>query len=157
MNLTSGCGIKHDLWLADVERKGFASTLEINIFDLWNIKRNNRQNIWEKISKIEQSETVDDDTLEKMAKALGVSVEAIKNFSEQAIFNNINTFHDSSSLNDHSALFNYQCTFNPIDKWIESIEENKRLHEENKNLYEELLKSEREKVAMLQQLLEGKK
>lgn len=111
----------------------------------------------QKISKIEQSETVDDDTLDKVAKALGVSVEAIKNFSEQAIFNNINTFHDSSSLNDHSALFNYQCTFNPIDKLVESLEENRRLQEENKKLYEELLKSEREKVAILQKLLDEKK
>lgn len=110
----------------------------------------------QKISKIEQSETVNDDTLEKVANALGVSVEAIKNFNEQAIFNNINTFHDSSSLNDHSALFNYQCNFNPIDKLIGSMEENKRLQEENKKLYEELLKSEREKVAILKEQL-GKK
>ncbi|WP_346760036.1 helix-turn-helix domain-containing protein [Agaribacillus aureus] len=109
------------------------------------------------ISKIEQSDKVDDNTLEKVSKALGVNVEAIKNFSEQAIFNNINTFHDSSSLNDHSALFNYQCTFNPIDKLVGSLEENKRLQEANKKLYEELLKSEREKVVMLQKLLEEKK
>ena len=41
----------------------------------------------QRISKIEQSETVDDDILEKVAEALGVSSEAIKNFNEDAIFN----------------------------------------------------------------------
>jgi transcriptional regulator with XRE-family HTH domain len=90
------------------------------------------------ISKLEQSENVEDETLEKVAKVLGVSPEAIKNFSEEAIFNNINTFHDNSSLNDYSSLLNYQCTFNPIDKIVE--------------LYERLLKSEQEK----NELLKGK-
>jgi len=87
------------------------------------------------ISKLEQSENVEDETLEKVAKVLGVSPEAIKNFSEEAIFNNINTFHDNSSLNDYSSLLNYQCTFNPIDKIVE--------------LYERLLKSEQEKNELL--------
>jgi transcriptional regulator with XRE-family HTH domain len=90
------------------------------------------------ISKLEQSENVEDETLEKVAKVLGVSPEAIKNFSEEAIFNNINTFHDNSSLNDYSSLLNYQCTFNPIDKIVE--------------LYERLLKSEQDK----NELLKGK-
>ena len=90
------------------------------------------------ISKLEQSENVEDETLEKVAKVLGVSPEAIKSFSEEAIFNNINTFHDNSSLNDYSSLLNYQCTFNPIDKIVE--------------LYERLLKSEQEK----NELLKGK-
>ena len=85
------------------------------------------------VSKMEQSEQIDDDRLQKVAGALGVSVEAIRNFSEEALFNNINnTFHD------HSALINYQ--FNPIEKVVE--------------LYERLLKSEQEKVAMLQALLD---
>jgi transcriptional regulator with XRE-family HTH domain len=43
------------------------------------------------ISKIEQSETVEEETLDKVAKALGVTSQAIRNFSEDAI---INYFHD---------------------------------------------------------------
>ena len=39
--------------------------------------------------------------------------------------------------------------FNPLEKWLEALEENKRL-------YEALLKSEREKVAMLEELLREK-
>lgn len=85
------------------------------------------------VSKMEQSEKIDEDKLQKVAGILGVSVEAIRNFSEEALFNNIsNTFHD------HSALINYQ--FNPIEKVVE--------------LYERLLKSEQEKVAMLQAQLD---
>jgi transcriptional regulator with XRE-family HTH domain len=80
------------------------------------------------VSKMESSEQVDPERLEKVASVLGVSLEALRNFSEEALFNNINNvFHD------HSALVNYQ--FNPIDKIVE--------------LYERLLKSEREKVEML--------
>ncbi len=36
------------------------------------------------ISNIENSETVEDDKLELIAKELGVSAEAIKNFSDEA-------------------------------------------------------------------------
>ncbi len=88
------------------------------------------------VSKMEKSEEVDDDQLQKVADILGVSPETIRNFSEEALFNNINnTFHD------HSSLINYQ--FNPIEKVVE--------------LYEQLLKSEREKVAMLQAMLDRHK
>lgn len=73
------------------------------------------------ISKIEQSEAVEEETLDKVAKALGVTAQTIKNFSEDAI---INYFHDQS-------YFNYQCTFNPLDKVIE--------------LYERLLQAEKDK------------
>jgi len=72
------------------------------------------------VSRLEQSETIDDEKLQLVANALEISVDAIKNFDENAIFSNINsnhTFHDSSSLNN-----NYHCTFNPIDKIIELYE-----------------------------------
>src|SRR6202000_2603384 len=69
------------------------------------------------VSKIEQSAQVEEDALEKIAKILGVSTEAIKGFSEEAVFNIIsNTFHNTSS--DNSTLIasslNYQPTFNTI-------------------------------------------
>lgn len=83
------------------------------------------------ISKIEQSAEVEESALEKIATVLGVTAEAIKSFSEEAVFNIIgNTFTDSSSNNN-----NYLCTINPIEKIIE--------------LYERLLASEREKIELL--------
>ncbi len=83
------------------------------------------------ISKIEQSGEVEEDALSKVAKVLGLTPEAIKGFSEEAVFNIIaNTFTDNSSNNN-----NYLCTFNAVDKVVE--------------LYERLLASEREKVELL--------
>lgn len=87
------------------------------------------------VSKMEQSEQLEDEALEKIAKVLGVPAAAIKEFNEEAVFNIIsNSFSDNSSNNN-----NYLCTINPLEKIVE--------------LYERLLASEREKL----ELLRGKK
>jgi transcriptional regulator with XRE-family HTH domain len=92
------------------------------------------------ISAIENSETVDEQKLIEIAKALEVSVEAIKNFSEEAVLNIIgNTYHDNGIVN---AGLNYNCTFNPLDKVVE--------------LYERLVQAEKDKVEYLEKLLNGK-
>jgi len=91
------------------------------------------------ISKIEQSEEVEASTLEKVATALGVTVEGIKNFSEEGMLNYFNTFNKEVN---HSFNAYHNCTINPLDRLIEALEE-------NKNLYERLLASEREKVEIL--------
>jgi len=92
------------------------------------------------ISKIEQSAEVEEDALIKIAKVLGLTADAIKNFSEEAVFNIIgNTYHDNS------ASLNYQCSFNPIDKIVE-------LYNEKVALLERLLQAEKEK----NELLKGK-
>ncbi|URM35225.1 helix-turn-helix domain-containing protein [Flavobacterium anhuiense] len=89
------------------------------------------------VSNIEASENVDDEKLNQIAKALDVSVEAIKNFSEEAVFNIIgNTFQDQS------AVYNCNCTFNPLDKVVE--------------LYERLVQAEKDKVEYLEKLLDKK-
>ena len=93
------------------------------------------------VSKIEQSETIDEEMLNQISKILGVSAEGIKNFSEDAVFNYFNNFNDNSV--NHGPFNNNQCTFNPLDKLVE-------LFEEHKKLYERLLQSEREKVELLQ-------
>jgi transcriptional regulator with XRE-family HTH domain len=48
------------------------------------------------VSRMEQSEEVERERLEKVAKILGVSPDTIKNFSEEAVVNYFNTFHDNS-------------------------------------------------------------
>ncbi|GEP52800.1 transcriptional regulator [Flavobacterium noncentrifugens] len=78
------------------------------------------------ISIMENSETIEDDKLQDVAKALGVSVEAIINFSEEGVINYFNSFN---SFNDSEATFNNHCTFNPLDKLIEAYEENRKLYE----------------------------
>lgn len=91
------------------------------------------------ISALEQKEALDREMLEKVAKALKVSPEAIKNFNEDTLVTNI-----SCNFNDHSANVNYN--FNPLDRLMEALEENKKL-------YERLLQSEKEKVALLEKML----
>ena len=97
------------------------------------------------ISAIENSETIEEERLVEVAKALGVTVEAIKNFSEEAAINYFNTFNESP--NNYFGLNN--CTFNLLDKLMETVEENKKL-------YERLLKAEQDKIEYLEQLLKGK-
>ena len=92
-----------------------------------------------RVSLLEQKEVIEEDILNQVAQILKVPVEAIKNFTEEAVFNIIgNTVNN----HDQAAFFNYYPTFNPIDKVIE-------LFEENKKLYERLLASEQEKVEIL--------
>ncbi|URC11743.1 helix-turn-helix domain-containing protein [Flavobacterium sp. B183] len=95
------------------------------------------------ISIIENSETVDEEKLIQIAKALGVTVEAIKNFSEEAVFNIIgNTVNN----HDNAGFFQYQPTFNPLDKLIETFQEKEKL-------YERLLQAEKDKIEYLEKLL----
>ncbi|WP_338840907.1 helix-turn-helix transcriptional regulator [Flavobacterium ginsenosidimutans] len=93
------------------------------------------------ISGIENSETVDQEKLAKIAKALGVTVDAIENFSEEAVFNFFNNFYDNSSISGAQGI-NNSCTFNPLDKVVE--------------LYERLVKAEKDKNEYLEKLLKGK-
>jgi transcriptional regulator with XRE-family HTH domain len=98
------------------------------------------------ISTLEGTENIDDEKLNRIAEALGVSVETIKNFSDEAVFNIIG---NTVTNHDNSALFQFHPTFNPIDKLIES-------YDENKKLYERLLESEKEKLSYLEKLLKEK-
>lgn len=97
------------------------------------------------VSNMEGSEIVDEEKLIAIAEVLGVSVEGIKNYSDEAVFNIIgNTYHNTSS--DNSTLIassmNYQPTFNTIEKIVE--------------LYERLVQAEKDKVEYLEKLLKGK-
>lgn len=95
------------------------------------------------VSAMENSETIDDSKLAEVAKALGVSVEAIKNFTEENMINYFNSFYDNSTSTGINGMFNpTHCTFNPLDKVIE--------------LYERMLQSEKEKIEYLEKLLKEK-
>jgi len=95
------------------------------------------------VSRMEQSENVEEEMLQKVAKVLEVSAEAIKNYSDEAVIYNIQNNYEGSSSN-YSGL--YHCNFNPVDKLLDAVEENKKL-------YERLLESEREKVELLKKLI----
>ena len=101
------------------------------------------------VSLMEQSETVEDEKLEHVAKVLGVTREAIENFYEELAINYFNTFNDNSFSNSQGTFHPNNCTFNPLDKLVEA-------YEENKKLYERLLAAEKEKVSYLEKLLDKK-
>jgi transcriptional regulator with XRE-family HTH domain len=112
--------------------------LALELGDDWNQK---------KISLLESKERIDDNLLEQVANALHVTPEAIKSFNDEVAINIV-----SSTLNDNAGSINNSCTltFNPIERWLEAMDENKKL-------YERLLQSEREKVELLEKVLEFKK
>lgn len=92
------------------------------------------------ISNLEASETIDQEKLIEIAKALEVTVEAIENFSEENVINYFNTFNEA--VNHGHFGNNNQCTFNPLDKVVE--------------LYERLIQAEKEKNEYLERMLGGK-
>lgn len=100
------------------------------------------------VSNIEKSAAIEADLLAQVAEILGVTPEAIENFSEEAVFNIINNFNDNSS-NNGAWSSNPTFNFNPIDKLLEA-------HEENKNLYERLLEAEKSKIEYLERLLKDR-
>ena len=100
------------------------------------------------VSRLESQDELDSEWLDKFANALHVPVESIEDFREEAAYNVFSgTWSDHASNHAHyntacSNSANYQPTFNPIDKIAE--------------LYERLLKSEQEKVMLLEQRLKEK-
>jgi transcriptional regulator with XRE-family HTH domain len=100
-----------------------------------------------KISRLEGKEEIDDAILEEVARALKIPVEAIRNFDEEAAISIV-----ANTFNNEAVAFveNYKCNFNPLDKWAEEITENRKL-------YERLLQAEKEKIELLQKLLDKHK
>ena len=98
------------------------------------------------VSHLEQSESIEEEKLEKVAKALGVTKDVIRNFSEERAINYFNNFYDNSASQGNSFNQGIYPTFNPLDKLVEA-------YDENKKLYERLLEAEKEKVKYLEELL----
>ena len=105
--------------------------------DEWNQQR---------ISLLEQKETIDAPLLAQIAGVLKIPVEAIQNFDEEQAVNIIaNTFDNGSMLN----AINHNPVFHPIDKLMQ-------LHEDKIALYERMLKEKEEMMDRLEKLI-GKK
>ncbi|SHM58936.1 Helix-turn-helix domain-containing protein [Chryseobacterium carnipullorum] len=101
-----------------------------------------------KISLLEQKETVEADIVAKVAGILKVPAEAIENFDEEqaiSIISNTASFDNCQQ----PAFFNFQPTFNPIDKIVE-------LYDEKIALYERMLKEKDDMFGRLEKLIEKK-
>lgn len=97
------------------------------------------------VSKFENREDLDNDTLEKVAKALNIPEEVIRNFTDEGAIHIVtNTFSDNSL-----ETCNNYTIHNPIEKIVQ-------LYDEKIKLYERMLASEREKVTLLEEFLRYK-
>lgn len=102
----------------------------------------------QKISLLEQKETIDTPLLSQISEALKIPIEAIQNFDEEQavniISNTFNTHDQSSGVSIHPIT-----NVNPLEKWLEALDEIKRLNAE-------LLKVKDEQIKLLQQLVDRK-
>ncbi|ANI89534.1 transcriptional regulator [Arachidicoccus ginsenosidimutans] len=102
----------------------------------------------QKVSLLEQKETIESSVLEQVAEILKIPAEAIKNFDEEQVVNIIsNTFN----IEKDAYIGNSKPTFN-----INPIEEIKKLHEEKIALYERMLKEKTEMIEKLEKLFDKK-
>lgn len=85
------------------------------------------------ISIIEKSESIEDELLQKIADAMNLNPEIIKDFDENHAFYCIDNRQDNITVND--TAHGIHQVFSPIDKVVE--------------LYERLLACEREKIDIL--------
>lgn len=97
----------------------------------------------QKISLLEQRERVDEDILQRIAGALKVPAEALKTFDEEQVINIIT--NNMPSDNATGTVNYYPNFFNPMDKWVETLEEVKRLNAE-------IIKSKDEQIALLREI-----
>lgn len=90
------------------------------------------------VSKMEQTEKIDDERLEKIASALGVTTDGLKEYNEETVLYNTNNFYENCGVKN--AIGNNQ-TFNnfPIEQTIELFE---KLLEKQKEQFESLKKRE---------------
>ena len=95
------------------------------------------------LSGYEKKDKLDQEILEKIAKALEIPVEAITEMNEGASINIVNAYDNSGSIN-------YSPTYNPLDKVVE-------LYDEKIALYERMLKEKDEAISLLHEVLKGKK
>lgn len=101
------------------------------------------------VSKIESREDIDDETLKRIARAMKIPSNVIVNFSEDHILRIVaNSFSDNSFLENND--IENESDSNKSIEWIV------KLHYEKMELYEQMLQSEKEKVALLEELYRQK-
>jgi transcriptional regulator with XRE-family HTH domain len=75
------------------------------------------------VSKIEQSEEIDDERLKEIADALEVTFEGLKNFNEDKVLYNTINFYENSGVTATTISTNVETIINhPLEKTIEIYE-----------------------------------
>jgi len=83
------------------------------------------------VSKMEQTEQLDDEKVRQVAEALGVTEEGLKKFNEETVLYNTINFYENCGVTTSAVSNNHTFNNFPIEKTIE--------------LFEKLLQKEREK------------
>ncbi|QBJ86077.1 XRE family transcriptional regulator [Chryseobacterium gleum] len=121
--------------------------LALDLGDDWNQK---------KVSLLEQKEIIEDPLLKRISEVLKIPVEAFQNFDEEQavniIANTVTTVNDNAT----GQVFQINPTINTSEKWLEALEEIKKLNEEKIALYERMLKEKDEMIGRLERLIEKK-
>jgi hypothetical protein len=97
------------------------------------------------ISDMETKEHLEDTTLATVSKALGVSVDLIKNFNDEELITLISNAFNSEASNAKNC------------QNISSIEKIRELYEQQIELYRQLIQEKDEKYRLLEQLMDEKK
>lgn len=87
------------------------------------------------LSDYEQKEILEQEIVERIAKALNIPVETITDVEQGTVINIV-----SSTFNDNSSAVNNYPTFNALDKVIEFFERMLREKEEKISLLEEMIR-----------------
>ena len=99
----------------------------------------------QKISLLEQKETIENPLLQKISEVMKIPVEAFQNFDDKQAVNVIsNTFNGGAYIGNSGGTYN----INPL---VEII----KIHEEKISLYERMLKEKDEMMAMLDALIKN--
>ncbi len=99
------------------------------------------------VSRYENSDTLEDNILNNISKALNIPIDSIKNFSEEGV---VSIFGNNYQDEAVSYAVHYKCTFNPLEKVVS-------LYDEKVELLERMLQTEKEKVSLLEEVLKNKK
>lgn len=83
------------------------------------------------VSKMEQTEHLDDEKVQQVAEALGVTEDGLKKFNEETVLYNTINFYENCGVSTSAVSNNHTFNNFPIEKTIE--------------LFEKLLEKEREK------------
>jgi len=107
-----------------------------------------------RVSGLEDKQTIEPELIEQIAKALNVSADAIENITDEVAVNYFNNNFYDRSFNQSGN----HCTVNidPIEELVKSFNDYKALNVKNAQLYEDLLRVEREKIQLLERLLNSK-
>lgn len=88
------------------------------------------------VSKLEQSENISDEKLKEIAKALEVTFEGLRDFSEEKVLYNTNNFYENCGVTATNISSNIENIHNPLKETIEMFE--RQLQAARKELIEAL-------------------